>query len=202
MVVPADTWVVFPWEQDTPDQHGPADAVTRLIEHIGEDPTRPGLIDTPRRVLDSLTEMTAGYRMDPAVHLGVVFPDKCDEMVVVTGIDFTSMCEHHMLTFTGTVAVGYIPDGQVVGLSKLARVVDVFSQRLQVQERMTEQIANAIDTHLDPKGVGVVVRARHSCMGCRGVRKPAAEMTTSALLGYFKDDPKARAEFLSLARPH
>ena len=198
-VVPADTWVVFPWEGET-DQAGPGDVVVRLLEYLGENPNRPGLVDTPRRVLDSLAEMTNGYRADPAEHLGVVFPDTCDEMVVVTGIDFTSLCEHHLLTFSGTATVAYIPDGQVVGLSKLARVVDVFAHRLQVQERLTEQIAEAIETHLQPAGVGVVIEATHSCMTCRGVRKPGATMVTSALRGAIKDKAAARAEFLTLAR--
>lgn len=195
-----DQWLVFPWEIDTDDEAGPADAVTRLLEYIGEDPTRPGLVDTPRRVLSSLAEMTSGYGVDVSEHMGVVFPDKCDEMVVVHGIDFTSMCEHHMLTFTGTAAVAYIPDGQVVGLSKLARVVDIYAQRLQVQERLTEQIADAIDHHLRPKGVGVVIQAKHSCMGCRGVKKAGATMVTSSLRGAIGRKPEARAEFLSLAR--
>ena len=170
-----------------------------LLEFIGEDPTCPGLARTPERVIDALAEMTVGYREDPATHLGVVFPDVCDEMVVVSDIDFTSVCEHHLLTFTGTAAIAYIPDGQVVGLSKLARVVDVFARRLQVQERLTEQVADAIVEHLHPKGVGVVIRARHSCMGCRGVRKPRAVMTTSSLRGALKEKPAARAEFLGLA---
>jgi GTP cyclohydrolase I len=198
-VIDEDTWLVFPWET-VDEQAGPADAVVRLLEFLGEDPTRPGLVDTPRRVLDSLAEMTDGYQADPAEHLGVVFPDRCDEMVVVTGIDFTSLCEHHLLTFSGRATVAYIPDGQVVGLSKLARVVDVFAHRLQVQERLTEQIAEAIETHLSPAGVGVVIEATHSCMVCRGVRKPGATMVTSALRGALKDKPAARAEFLTLAR--
>ena len=199
-VVPPDTWLVFPWEVGTDDEGGPTDAVVRLLEFIGEDPTRDGLVDTPRRVVKALAEMTAGYSLDPGEHLGVVFKDSCDEMVIVDGIEFTSMCEHHMLTFTGTATVAYIPDGQVVGLSKLARVVDVFAQRLQVQERLTEQIADAIEEHLHPAGVGVVIRAAHSCMGCRGVRKPGARMITSALRGAIREKPAARAEFLSLAR--
>ena len=199
--VAGDDWIVFPWELGTAEAVGPTDAVVRLLEFIGETPNRPGLLNTPRRVVEALAEMTEGYNQDPADHLGVVFPDHCDEMVVVTGIDFTSLCEHHMLTFTGTASIAYIPKGQVVGLSKLARVVDVFARRLQVQERLTEQIADAIETHLSPKGVGVIVQAHHSCMGCRGVRKPGARMLTSSLRGAIKTKPEARAEFLSLARP-
>lgn len=196
--VPGDSWAVFPWETDEPA--APTDAVTRLLEYVGEDPTRAGLVDTPARVVRALGEMTAGYREDPASVLAARFPDRCDEMVVVSDITFTSLCEHHVLPFTGTATVGYVPHGQVVGLSKLARLVDVFARRLQVQERMTEQIADAIDEHVEPLGVGVVVRAQHSCMGCRGVRKPGATMTTSALRGVLRDKPEARAEFLTLAR--
>lgn len=197
---PDTSWLVFPWET-TEDSAGPEDAVVRLLTFIGEDPNRPGLLDTPGRVLRALTEMTSGYGEDPALHLARTFPDHADEMVAVTGIEFTSMCEHHLLTFTGTVDLAYIPGAEVVGLSKLARVVDIFARRLQVQERMTEQIADAIEDALDPRGVGVIVRAKHSCMGCRGVRKPGATMTTSALRGYMKTKPAARAEFLALAGP-
>lgn len=191
-----DDWIVFPWEKH-PE---PTDAVIRILQHIGEDPTRNGLQDTPKRVIKAITELTSGYAEDPATHLAVTFDDSCDQMVVVSGIRFVSMCEHHMLPFTGTASVGYLPDGNVVGLSKLARVVDVYARRLQVQERMTEQIADAIETHLHPGGAGVVIRAHHSCMGLRGVRKPDAIMTTSSLRGIFKDDPRARAEFLDLVR--
>lgn len=198
--VPGDRWVVFPWELD---DGAPTDAVTRLLEHIGEDPTRPGLADTPDRVLRAFTELTAGYRDDPAAILTRVFPDDYDELVILRGVTFTSLCEHHLLAFTGTASVGYIPTpGQgVVGLSKLARLVDCFARRLQVQERLTMQVADAIEAHLHPVGVGVVVRAEHSCMGCRGVRKPGAEMVTSALRGALRAKPEARAEFLALAAP-
>lgn len=194
-------WVVFPWE-GVDEQAGPTDAVVRLLELVGEDPNRPGLVDTPGRVVRALAEMTEGYRMDPAVILERVFDEpSSDEMVVVDGIDFTSLCEHHLLPFAGTAVVGYVPQGgKVVGLSKIPRLVECFARRLQVQERLTRQIADAMDTHLAPAGVGVVLRAKHSCMGCRGVRKPAASMVTSATLGLFRDDPRARAEFLALAR--
>lgn len=175
------------------------EAVRVLLRSIGEDPDRPGLIDTPRRVVAALAEMTAGMVLDPAEYLERTFDEPCDEMVVVTGIDFTSLCEHHLLPFSGTAAIGYVPRDKVVGLSKLPRVVDLYARRLQVQERMTKQIADAITKHLDPRGVGVVLSARHSCMGCRGVRKPNALMTTSALTGFMKDDDKARAEFLRFA---
>lgn len=201
-VLADDAWVVFPWERGTDDEEGPADAVVRLLEFVGEDASRPGLVDTPARVLASLSEMTSGYGLDPVEVLSRQFPDAYDEMVVVRGVDFTSLCEHHVLAFTGTASVGYVPrEGKgVVGLSKLARLVDVFARRLQVQERLTMQVADAIEEHLDPLGVGVVIAARHSCMGCRGVRKPAAEMVTSALRGVLRTKPEARAEFLALAQ--
>jgi GTP cyclohydrolase I len=190
-------WIVFPWERDGGE---PTDAVVRLLEHIGEDPTRNGLKNTPLRVLKALREMTDGYTVDPASVLSTTFDLACDEMVVLQGIAFTSLCEHHMLPFTGHATVGYIPSsGRILGLSKLARVVDVFAHRLQVQERMTTQIAEAIEAAVDPIGVGVVVRAEHSCMACRGVRKPGAQMVTSSMLRLMRDDSKARSEFLSLA---
>lgn len=174
--------------------------VALLLTHIGEDRGRPGLIDTPARVVRAMLEMTDGYLIDPGELLATTFDEPCDEMVVVRGVAFTSLCEHHLLPFVGTAAVGYLPaSARVVGLSKLARLVDCFAHRLQVQERMTEQIASAIDEVLEPLGAGVVVEARHSCMGCRGPRKPEAVMVTSAMRGAFKDVPAARAEFLHLA---
>jgi GTP cyclohydrolase I len=196
-----DDWLVFPWERMTNEALGPADAVVRLLEFVGEDPAREGLRNTPARVVRALSEMTRGYSLDPAVALGTTFvDDRCDEMVVCRGIDFTSLCEHHLLPFSGDAVVGYVPGDRLVGLSKLARLVEVYAQRLQVQERLTVQIADALTEHLAPRGVGVVVRARHSCMACRGVRKQHAEMVTSALSGFMRDDAAARAEFLALAR--
>ena len=192
-----DYWVRFPWEHES----GPEDAVTRLLAWVGDDPNRDGLLDTPARVTRTLKELTAGTDVNPAELLAVTFEAGCDEMVVLTGIEFTSLCEHHLLPFTGTAAVGYIPrDGRVVGLSKLARLVDCFARRLQLQERMTQQIAEALDQALQPFGVGVLVRAKHSCMACRGVRKPTAEFVTSTLLGYFRVSEATRSEFLGLAR--
>jgi GTP cyclohydrolase IA len=185
-------WLTFPWEQET----GPEDAVVRLLEWIGEDPLREGLRDTPKRVVKAIREMTAGLAVDPASVLGTVFNESSDNMVVVRGIRFTSLCEHHLLPFTGTATVGYVPDGRVIGLSKIPRLVEVFAKRPQVQERMTNQIASSLMEHLSPWGVGVVLRAHHSCMGCRGVRQPDAEMITSCLLGCMKADPAARSELL------
>lgn len=186
-------WLVFPWERST----GPEDAVVRLLEWIGEDPSREGLRDTPRRVVKAFREMTEGLGRKPADVLGTVFNESSDQMVVVTGVRFSSLCEHHLLPFTGTATVGYVPDGRVIGLSKIPRLVEVFARRPQVQERMTNQIATGLMEHLAPKGVGVIVKAHHSCMGCRGVKQPDAEMVTSCLLGCVKDSAAARSELLS-----
>jgi GTP cyclohydrolase I len=173
-------------------------AVVRLLEWIGEDPTREGLADTPKRVAKAFREMTAGLHVDPASVLGTVFNESSDQMVVVRGIRFSSLCEHHLLPFTGTATVGYIPNGRVIGLSKIPRLVEVFAKRPQVQERMTNQIAEALMEHLQPNGVGVIVKAHHSCMGCRGVRQPDAEMVTSCLLGCMRADSSSRHELLEL----
>lgn len=192
-------WVVFPWEAATAEQ--PAeDGVRRMLQAIGEDPNRNGLLDTPKRVVRAMREMTLGYTVDPAQVLARTFEETADEMVVLSGIEFVSLCEHHLLPFTGTATVAYIPGQNIVGISKLARLVECFARRLQVQERMTQQIADAIEAHLKPRGAAVVVSAHHHCMGCRGVRKPSAAMHTSSLRGILKTDPSARAEFLALAR--
>lgn len=191
-----DGWLVFPWEAN---ETGPEDAVRRLLQHIGENPTREGLVDTPRRVIKAWAEMTAGYAENPAVVLGTTFNEACDQLVAVTGIEFVSLCEHHVLPFTGHASIGYLPGDRVVGLSKLGRIVDTFARRLQVQERMTQQIADAIQEHLKPQGVAVVVRGQHSCMSCRGVQK-RAEMVTSSMLGMFRYNESLRNEFLALER--
>jgi GTP cyclohydrolase I len=188
-----DGWLYFPWEKEA----HPEDAVTRLLQYLGEDVTRQGLVETPKRVCKALREMTVGYSESPEKILGTVFEQDYDEVVICRGIPFTSLCEHHMLPFTGTADVGYLP-GKVVGLSKLARLVDCFSRRLQMQERLTKQIADALMQYLEAKGAAVVVRGQHACMSCRGVRKPGADMVTSVMLGVFRDKPEARAEFLSL----
>ena len=187
---------------DDAERMCPVEGAVRVLlaRVVFEDPRREGLLDTPRRVVKALGEMTSGYGEDPRHLLGTTFDtDGYDEMVVLRGIEFVSLCEHHMLPFTGIAAVGYVPRERVVGLSKLARLVDCFSRRLQIQERMTKQIADAVMEILEPKGVGVVVSARHSCMGCRGVRKATADMVTSSLAGVMLDDRAARAEFLALA---
>jgi GTP cyclohydrolase I len=175
-------------------------AVREILLAVGEDPEREGLLETPDRVARMYAEIFAGLHLDPAVHLRKTFTQKHDEMVLVTDIEFASCCEHHLLPFTGKAHVGYLPDGQIVGLSKLARVVEVFARRPQVQERMTEQIADLIMNELQPRGVGVIVEASHSCMTIRGVRKPGTTMRTSALRGMFKTNPATRAEFIALVR--
>ena len=172
-------------------------AVEVLLCVIGEDTNRDGLRDTPSRVVKALLEMTAGYRESPAEILSTTFAEHSDELIVLRGIDFYSVCEHHMLPFHGIAHVGYLP-GQVVGISKLARLVHCFARRLQIQERMTQQIAHAIETHLQARGVGVVIVAHHLCMGCRGVRLPATQLVTSSMLGTLRNSAETRSEFLRL----
>ena len=185
--------------------HDPEAAVCDLLHFIGEDPTRDGLKDTPRRVAKAWGEMTRGYKEDPATILKTTFAqDDFDAtpyngMIILRGIEFVSMCEHHCLPFNGVAHVGYIPgDGRIVGISKLARLVDCYARRLQVQERLTSQIADALETHLAPLGALVIVEASHSCMKMRGVSKQGSSMITSSLRGVFKDDLGARAEAMRL----
>jgi len=175
-------------------------AVTSIIKAIGEDPKREGLIDTPARVAEMYAELFMGLDKDPKEELMVGYEEGHREMVVVRDIPFYSMCEHHLLPFYGTVHIGYIPNttGRVVGLSKLARVVEIIASRPQIQERMTTEIANAIMDGLEPSGVGVVVQAEHLCMIMRGVKKPGSNIVTSALRGAFRTKPESRAEFFSL----
>ena len=172
-------------------------AVEVLLCVIGEDTSRDGLRDTPSRVVKALLEMTAGYGDSPAEILSTTFAEHSDELIVLRGIDFYSVCEHHMLPFHGVAHVGYLP-GRVVGISKLARLVHCFARRLQIQERMTQQIAHAVETHLQARGVGVVIVAHHLCMGCRGVRLPATQLVTSSMLGTLRNSAETRSEFLRL----
>jgi len=183
----------------------PRDRIPALVEallgELGEDVERQGLKATPGRVSRALRELTDGYDVAPEdVIAGAVFDQDYDEMVLVKDIPFYSLCEHHMLPFFGTCHVGYLPRGKVVGLSKIPRLVGVFAHRLQLQERMTKEIAEALNGTLTPKGVGVVVEARHLCMEMRGVEKPGAQLITSCMLGTFRRDPRTRAEFLDLVR--
>jgi GTP cyclohydrolase IA len=184
---------------DFPNEAAAEEAVASLLRFIGEDPDREGLVDTPSRVVRAWREMTGGYREDPAEILARTFDETSDELILLRGISFYSTCEHHLLPFYGEACVGYLP-GKVVGISKLARLVNCFAHRLQVQERMTRQIADAIETHLEARGVGVVIRAHHLCMGCRGVRQQDTDMVTSSMLGTLRSDATSRSEFLQLCK--
>ncbi len=174
------------------------EAVREILAAVGEDPNREGLRETPRRVARMYAEMFSGLHKNPRTHLQKFFTEKYDEMVLVRDISFDSMCEHHMLPFSGVAHIGYIPNGKVVGLSKLARVVEVVSHRPQVQERMTEDLANLLIEELDVKGVAVVIEATHSCMTIRGVRKPGSVCVTSAMKGVFRSSLSSRAEVMNL----
>ncbi len=173
--------------------------IRNILIEIGEDPNREGLLSTPKRVAEAYEFLTAGYQKDiDEVLNNAIFTEKYDEMVLVKNIDFYSMCEHHMLPFYGKVHVAYIPNGKIVGLSKIPRIVEVFARRLQVQERMTQQIADTLEKYLQPVGVAVVTEAFHMCMMMRGVEKQNSSATTSAMHGVFKDDAKTRNEFINL----
>lgn len=173
--------------------------ISDLLTELGEDPKREGLLSTPKRVAKAYEFLTAGYKQNIKKILNdAIFSEKYDEMVLVKNIDFYSLCEHHMLPFYGKVHVAYIPDGKIVGLSKIPRIVDMFARRFQVQERMTQQIADTIEEYLQPKGVAVVSEAFHMCMMMRGVEKQNSSATTSAVHGVFKDDARTRTEFLEL----
>jgi GTP cyclohydrolase I len=175
-------------------------AVREILIAIGEDPDREGLLETPRRVADAYAELFSGLHDDPTQHLKVTFDEHHKEMVVLRDIPFASMCEHHLLPFTGRAHIGYIPEGRIVGLSKLARLVDGFARRPQVQERMTSEIADAIMQELRPDVCGVVIEAVHTCMTIRGVRKPGSAMITSAMRGGFRRRAATRSEFLDMLR--
>lgn len=175
--------------------------IRKLLEYIGEDPEREGLRDTPKRVVKSLDYLTRGYKQDVAAVInGAVFTEECDDMVIVKDIEFYSMCEHHLLPFFGKCHIGYIPRGKVLGVSKLARLVDVFARRLQLQERLSAQVAKVIDEAISPEGIGVVIEAQHLCMLMRGVQKQDSQMVTSTMLGSFRKEASTRAEFLKLIK--
>lgn len=195
---PGEGRVRFPWEAPRAQKEA-ENAVARLLEHVGEDPSREGLLDTPKRVAKALLELTEGYEQDPAAILGRVFSEAAEEMVLVRDVPFWSLCEHHMLPFRGTATIAYVPsDGRIVGLSKISRLVQCYARRLQVQERLTREIAQALEDHLAPAGVAVLVQGEHTCMSMRGIRTPAT-MVTSHFLGSLRE-PGARKEFLALAR--
>jgi GTP cyclohydrolase I len=183
------------------DQNKVQRIVTDLLLEMGEDPKREGLVSTPKRVAKAYDFLTSGYNMDiKLVMNNAIFEEKYDEMVIVKNIDFYSLCEHHMLPFYGKVHIAYLPDGKILGLSKFPRIVDVFARRLQVQERMTQQIADTLMQYLNPQGVGVVTEAYHMCMMMRGVEKQNSSATSSAMHGIFREDTRTRSEFLNLIR--
>jgi GTP cyclohydrolase I len=175
------------------------ESMREILTNIGEDPTREGLLRTPNRVARMYDELTAGYHVDPVKLVnGAVFNVDYDEMVIVKDIDYYSMCEHHMLPFFGKAHVAYIPNGKVIGLSKIPRIVEMYARRLQIQEQMTSQIAEFLQDTLNPKGVAVVLEGAHMCAMMRGVKKENTKMTTSKMTGIFKEDPKTRGEFMQL----
>ncbi len=175
------------------------EAVREILKHIGEDPAREGLAKTPERVEKAWEYMMSGYgqKLDEVIN-GAVFEAPGDEMVIVRDIEIYSMCEHHLLPFFGKCHIGYIPNGQVLGVSKLARIADMYARRLQIQERLSHEIASAVMDAIEPRGVAVIIEARHLCMMMRGVEKQNSEMRTSAMLGVFRHRPETRAEFMSL----
>jgi GTP cyclohydrolase I len=186
---------------DRPDRAEVEAAIRTLIEWTGDDPDRDGLAETPSRVARAFEEFFAGYGQDPVEMLQKTFEEieGYDEMIALRGIRFESHCEHHMAPIIGQAWVAYVPNGRVVGISKLARVVEVYAKRLQIQEKMTAQIANTINDVLKPQGVGVIIKASHHCMTTRGVNKPESDLVTSRMLGCFRDNPLTRQEFLSMA---
>lgn len=198
-----DEWLVFPWELSEGGEDESADDIPlRLLQFIGEDPKRGGLLETPKRFLKAWQDWASGYGKDPAKELKV-FEDgaeSCDQMVVVKDLPFYSHCEHHLAPFFGTATIAYIPHKRIVGLSKLSRVLDIYAKRLQVQERLTNQVADALESNLAPKGVGVLIKARHLCMESRGICKQGHETITSALRGDMLEDNKVRMEFLDIAK--
>lgn len=195
-----NTWVVFPWEGD--NTASIQENITRILQYTGDDASREGLMETPRRVAKALDHWFSGYGQDPK-DIMKVFEDggeNYNQMVVVKDIPIYSKCEHHMADIFGTATIAYIPDGKIIGLSKLSRLADMFARRLQVQERLTSQIAHAIEENLEPKGVGVMIKARHMCMESRGICQQGHHTITTALIGAFLTEPETRAEFMALAR--
>lgn len=196
-----DRGINLPADAPQPQRNDAEAAVRTLLRWIGEDPERDGLHETPKRVVKAFTEFFSGYAQDPAEILQKTFEEieGYDEMIALRGIRFESHCEHHMAPIIGQAWVAYVPSGRVVGISKLARVVEIYARRLQIQEKLTAQIANTINDVLKPQGVGVIIKASHHCMATRGVHKPEADLVTSRMLGCFRDNPSTRQEFLSMA---
>ena len=195
-----DRWIVFPWEGNEARDESINDNIVRILQYVGEDPGREGLNDTPKRVAKAWAQWCSGYEKDASSILKT-FADGAEdynEMVTVKDIPIYSHCEHHMAAIIGTASISYIPDGKIVGLSKLSRLADMFARRLQVQERLTAQIANALVDNLHPLGVGVIIKARHLCMESRGICQQGHHTVTTALRGVIMEDPRAREEFLTL----
>lgn len=193
-----DGWITYWWEKT--EERGIEDHVTRMIQYIGEDPTREGLIETPARVIKSWKHLYSGYGTDPASIMKTFSADGYDEMVLLKDIELYSMCEHHMLPFFGKAHVAYIPDKKVIGVSKIARLVEVFSRRLQIQERLGDQVTSALMEHLQPKGAACIIEAQHLCMKMRGVEKQNSVMVTSSLKGSFLEKLAAREELMRLIK--
>lgn len=190
-----DKWIVFPFEKELDMEEN----LVRILEYIGEDPTREGLQETPRRIIKSWEKLYSGYHQDPASVMKTFEDGSCDEMVILKDVEFYSQCEHHVLPFFGTISIGYIPDKKIIGISKLARLIEIHSRKLQVQERLVKQIADDIMKYLQPLGCMVVAEAQHFCMTARGVEKQKAKMITSAIRGVFNDMP-ARQEFMEMIK--
>lgn len=194
-------WLIFPWESDHPmGEDNVQQNIVRILQYIGEDPSREGLCDTPNRVVRSWDELYGGYKVKPE-SLMTVFENKgCDEIVLLKNIEFHSSCEHHMLPFSGKAHVAYIPDKKIIGVSKLARILDAYARRLQIQENIGEQVTDALMKHLQPKGAACIIEAQHLCMKCRGVNKQESVMVTSSLKGAFMDKSAARQELMQLIK--
>lgn len=190
-------WIVFPWENEKADKE---EVILRLLEQIGEDPTREGLLETPKRVVEMHKEVFGGYSQNPEDILKVFEDGACDEMVLLKDIEFYSYCEHHMVPFMGKAHIAYLPNGRVIGVSKLARLLDIYAKRLQIQERIGQQVVEALMKYLEPLGAACIIEAQHLCMKSRGVKKQSSVMVTSAVRGLFREDAAARAELMSLIK--
>jgi GTP cyclohydrolase I len=195
----SSTWISFPWEQVI-EEKGVEDNILRILQYVGEDPTREGLVETPKRVVNSYETLYGGYHQNPEDILKTFNDDSCDEMVLLKDIEFYSTCEHHMLPFFGKAHIAYLPDGKVIGVSKLARLLEIFARRLQIQERLCQDITSTLDKILKPIGAACIIEAQHFCMTSRGVQKQKSAMITSSLTGKFRDDKIARYELLNLIK--
>jgi GTP cyclohydrolase I len=194
-------WIVFPWEKEHPcGEESVEQNITRMLEYIGEDPGREGLKETPERVVRSWDEIFAGYNQSPADVCKIFDDEQVGGLVYLKGIEFFSTCEHHWLPFYGEAVIAYIPNGPVIGVSKLARLLDIYARRLQIQERIAEQVTDALMEYLKPLGAACIIEAKHLCMACRGVKKQSSVMGYSSMKGAFLDDAKARAELIALTR--